>query len=324
MKKLLVLMGTIGAIGLGQSPNVMAQDFPSRTVKIVVPYAAGGSTDILARLVAQRATARLGQTVIVENRPGANGVIGTEAVVRSPADGYTLLMLTNGQTINVGMNAKMPFDTERDLVPVVNVAVMPNVILVHPSQPMKTIGELIKFAKANPGKLSYSHAGVGSPQHLTGEMFKLATKTYILGIPYKGGGPAVADAVAGQVQMVIAGVPPISQHAASGRLRALAVTSLGRSTLLEGIPTVAESGYPGFDANFWIALVAPRGVPNDAIQRINSEVNAVLKDPEVSKIFSQQGAAPTGGTPADLGAYIKKDIDLWRRVIREAGIKVEG
>jgi tripartite-type tricarboxylate transporter receptor subunit TctC len=322
MKNLLVILGALGAFGLAQPSN--AQDFPNHAVRIIVPYAPGGSTDILTRIVAQKLTARLGQSVVVENRPGANGVIGTEAVVRSPADGYTLLMMTNGQTINVGLVAKLPFDTEKDLVPVVNVASMPNVILVHPSQPMKTIIELIDYAKANPGKLSYSHAGVGSPQHLAGELFKLVTKTNILGVPYKGGGPAVSDAVAGQVQMVVAGVPAISQHVASGRLRALAVTSLNRSDLLQGVPTVAESGYPGFDANFWIALVAPRGVANDAIQRVNAEANAVFKDPEITKQFAVQGATPVGGTPAALGTFIKNDIEQWKRVIREANIRVEG
>jgi tripartite-type tricarboxylate transporter receptor subunit TctC len=327
MKKLLAIcsaVGTLGTAGLGLSQPAMAQEYPVKPIRIVVPYATGGSTDILTRLVAQRVTTRVGQTVLVDNRPGANGGIGTESVVRSPADGYTLLMMTNGQTINAGLNLKMTFDTERDLVPVVNVAVMPNVILVHPSQPMKTIGELIEFAKTNPGKLSYSHAGVGSPQHLTGELFKLVTKTNIVGVPYKGGGPAVADAVAGQVQVVVAGVPPISQHVASGRLRALAVTSLNRSSLLDGVPTVAESGYAGFDANFWIAIVGPKNLPADVINRMNSEVNAVLKDPEITKLFSQQGASPVGGTPAALGDFIKKDIEMWKRVIREANIKVEG
>lgn len=324
MKKLLVLCSAVSVIGLGPALNAHAQDYPARTVRIVVPYAPGGSTDILARLVAQRLTARVGQTVLVENRPGANGVIGTEAVVRSPTDGYTLLMMTNGQTINVSLAAKLPFDTERDLAPVINIATMPNVILVHPSQPMKSIGELIEYAKAKPGSLSYSHAGVGSPQHLTGELFKLVTKTNIVGVSYKGGGPAVTDAVAGQVQIVVAGVPAISQHAASGRLRALAVTSLNRSALLEGVPTVAESGYADFDANFWIAIVAPRGVSSDVIQRINTEANTVLKDAEISKQFALQGASPVGGTPAALGTFIKNDIETWRRVIRDANVKVEG
>ncbi len=288
----------------------------------MVPYAPGGSTDILTRLLAQKLSGRFGQAVVVENRPGANGVIGTEAVARSAPDGYTLLMMTNGQTINVGLYAKLPFDTEKDFAPIINVASMPNVIVVHPSQPANTIRELIENAKAKPGNLSYSHAGVGSPQHLTGELFKLVTRTDIVGIPYKGGGPAVADAVAGTVPMAVAGMPAISQHVASGRLRALAVTSLNRSPLLSGVPTVAESGYPGFDANFWIALVAPRGVPPEVLQRVNTEVNTVLQDADIGKQFAVQGASPVGGTAAELGAFIKNDIATWIRVIREANIKV--
>ncbi|MEO8203998.1 MAG: tripartite tricarboxylate transporter substrate-binding protein, partial [Betaproteobacteria bacterium] len=199
MNNLLKAIAACGALALAIAPwsGAYAQDYPSRAVRIVVPYAAGGSTDILTRLLAQKLALRLGQAVFVENRPGANGVIGTEAVAKSPADGYTMLMMTNGQTINVGLNSKLPFDTEKDFVPLVNVAAMPNVICVHPAQPAKTIREFIDAAKAKPGALSYSHAGVGSPQHLAGELFKLVTKTDIVGIPYKGGGPAVADAVAG-------------------------------------------------------------------------------------------------------------------------------
>ena len=324
MKRLLVFVSAVSAIGLWPSISVYAQDYPSRPIRIVVPYSAGGSTDILSRIVAQKLTARIGQSVLVENKPGANGAIGTEAVVRSLADGYTLLMMTNGQTINVGLNPNLAFDTERDLVPVVNIASMPNAILVHPSQPMKTIGALIEYAKVHPGKLSYAHAGVGSPQHLTGELFKLVTKTDIVGVPYKGGGPAVADTVAGQVPVIVAGIPAISQHVSNGRLRALAVTSLNRSALLEGVPTVAEAGYAGFDANFWIAIVAPRGVPSESIQRLNAEANTVLRDPEIVKQFAVQGASPVGGTAAALGEFIKNDIETWKRVIREANIKVEG
>ena len=321
--KVLAALGALGALALALSPwFAHAQDYPSRAVRIVVPYAAGGSTDILTRLVAQKLGARLGQTVFVENKPGANGVIGTEIVAKSAADAYTLLMMTNGQTINVGLNSKLPFDTEKDFVPLVNVAVMPNAICIHPSHPARTLREFVDAAKAKPGSLSYSHAGVGSPQHLAGELFKLVTKADIVGIPYKGGGPAVTDAVAGTVPMVVAGIPAISQHVASGRLRALAVTSLTRSQLLVGVPTVAESGYAGFEANFWIALVAPRGVPPEIVQRLNAELNTVLQDAEIGKQFAVQGASPVGGTPAELGTFIRNDIATWIRVIREANIKV--
>ena len=323
MKKLLVFLGTISALGLGQALPLHAQDYPSRAVKIVVPYAPGGSTDILTRILANKLTLRVGQTFVVENRPGANGIIGSEAVARAPADGYTLLMVTNGQTINVGLYQNLPVDLEKDFAPIVNVAAMPNLIVVHPSVPAKTIHELIELARAKPGSLSYSHAGIGSPQHLAGEMFKLVTKVDIVGVPYKGGGPAVADAVAGVVPMVVVGIPAASQHIASGRLRGLAATSIKRSPLLPDLPTVAESGYPGFDAIFWIAIIGPRGIPPAAVQRLNSEINVVLRDPDIEKQFALQGASPAGGSPAELGTYMRKDIEMWSGVIKEAKIKAE-
>ena len=325
MNNLRLILGAAGALALGLAPTIatQAQDYPTRAVRVVVPYSPGGSTDILTRILSAKLTARVGQTVVVDNRAGGNGIIGTEMVARAPADGYTLLMVTNGQTINVGLYANLPVDLERDLIPLVNVAAMPNLIVVHPSLPVKTLRSLIDLAKARPGSINYSHAGIGSPQHLAGELFKLVAKVDIVGVPYKGGGPAVADAIAGAVGMVVAGIPAVSQYIAAGRLRALAATSLKRSALLPDLPTVAESGYPGFDAIFWIALMAPRGVPAAIVQRLNADSNAVLRDPEIEKQFSLQGASPVGGTPAELGAYMRKDIETWARVIKEANIKAE-
>jgi len=326
MKKLLSIVGAVCALACGMiAPlaDALAQDYPARPVRIVVPYAPGGSTDILTRILSAKLTTRLGQTVVVDNRAGGNGIIGTEIVAHSPPDGYTFLMVTNGQTINVGLHPNLSVDIERDLIPVVNVAAMPNLILVHPSLPVKTLRNLIDLAKARPGSLSYAHAGVGSAQHMAGEFFKLVAKVNIVPVPYKGGGPAVADTIAGAVEMLVAGVPAVSQYVAAGRLRALAATSLKRSALLPDVPTVAESGYPGFDAIFWIAIIAPRGTPPAIVQRLNSDANAVMRDPEIEKLFSQQGAAPAGGTPAELGAYIRKDIETWTRVIKEANIKAE-
>ncbi len=321
MKRLLLLLGAVGTLGACPWSGALAQDYPNKPVRIVIPSAAGGSTDILTRQLSARLTPRLGQSVIVENRPGANGIIGTEAVAKSAPDGYTLLMVTNGQTISMGLYPKLPWDIEKDFAPVVNVAAMPNVIVVHPSQPFKTLKELLDHLKQKPASLSYSHAGVGSPQHIAGELFKLATKVRILPIPYKGGGPAIADAVAGQVEMAVGGVPVVKQHITSGRLRALAVTSTARSPLLPDVPTVAEFGYPGFDAIFWIGLLGPRGMPDSAIARINTEVNTVLKDPEIINQFAVQGATPMGGTGTEFGAYMKRDVEASTRVIREAGIK---
>ncbi|MEO8442697.1 MAG: tripartite tricarboxylate transporter substrate binding protein [Betaproteobacteria bacterium] len=325
MKNLTLIFGAVSSLALGLAPcgETRAQDYPARAVRVVVPYAPGGSTDILTRIMGAKLTTRVGQVVVVDNRAGGNGIIGMEIVARSPADGYTLLMVTNGQTINVGLHANLPVDLERDLIPLVNVAAMPNLIVVHPSLPVKTLRNLIDLAKARPGSINYAHAGVGSAQHLAGEFFKLVAKVDIVGVPYKGGGPAVADAIAGAVSMVVAGVPVVSQYIAAGRLRAIAATSLKRSALLPDLPTVAESGYPGFDAIFWIALMAPRGVPPAIMQRLNVESNSVLHDPDIDKQFLVQGASPVGGTAAELGAYMRKDIETWRRVIKEANIKAE-
>ena len=301
-----------------------AQEFPNKPVRVVIPYAAGGSTDILTRQMSQKLTARLGQSVIVENRAGANGIIGTEAVAKAAPDGYTLLMVTNGQTISMGLYPKLPWDLEKDFLPVVNVATMPNVIVVHPSQPFQTLKDLLDAVRARPGALSYAHAGVGSPQHIAGELFKLVTKARIEQIPYKGGGPAIADVVAGQVPVGVGGLPVVRQHIGNGRLRALALTSSARSALMPDIPTVAETGFPPFDAIFWIGLLAPKGTPESVIARVNSDVNTVLKDPDIAASFAVQGATPAGGTAAAFGAWIRQDIETSTRVIREANIKPEG
>jgi tripartite-type tricarboxylate transporter receptor subunit TctC len=324
MRRLCRRIAATVAVVAGSLSCALAQDYPNKPVRIVIPYAAGGSTDILTRQMSQKLTARLGQPVVVENRAGANGIIGTEAVAKSAPDGYTILMVTNGQTISMGMYPKLPWDLEKDFAPVVNVAAMPNVIVVHPSQPFQTLKDLIEHLRAKPGSLSYSHAGIGSPQHIAGELFKLVAKVNMVPVAYKGGGPAIADAVAGQVPVAVGGVPVVKQHITSGRLRALAATSSTRSPLLADLPTVAESGYAGFDAIFWIGLLAPKGTPDAAIARINADANAVLKDPDIVNSFSVQGATPAGGTPAEFGAYIRRDIETSGRVIREANIKPEG
>lgn len=308
----------------GAIDSAQAQDYPNKPVRIVIPYAAGGSTDILTRHMSQKLTARLGQSVVVENRPGANGIIGTEAVSKSAPDGYTMLMVTNGQTISMGLYPKLPWDIEKDFAPVVNVATMPNVIVVHPSQPFRTLKDLLDHLRSKPGSLSYAHAGVGSPQHIAGELFKLMAKVDLQQIPYKGGGPAIADTVAGQVPVGVGGLPVVRQHIASGKLRALALTSSTRTPLMPDIPAATEFGIPSFDAIFWIGLLAPKGTPEAVIARMNADTNAVLKDPDIASTFATQGATPAGGSAAEFGAWIKKDVETSTRVIREANIKPEG
>jgi len=300
------------------------RDYPSKAIRLIVPYGTGGSTDVVSRILAAKLTERLSKQVIVENRPGANGIIGTNVVAKSTADGYTFLMASNGQAVNISLYQKLPFDMARDLVSVVNVAVMPNVLAVHPSQPMRALKDIVAEAKRRPGALTYGHAGLGSSQHLCGELLKLIAGINIEQVPYKGGGPAVVDALAGQVPMVFAGLPAVIQHVKTGRLRGIAVTSQKRSALLPDTPTIAEQGYPGFNNVFWIAILAPRGVPNAIIARINAEVNAVISDPDTVQQFATQGVEPVGGASQQLDAFLRDEIETAARIIREAGIKVDG
>lgn len=322
MRELKRALVALAALALPALAGAQDADYPSKVIRIVVPYGAGGSTDVLARIVAQRLTDRLGKPVIVENRAGANGVIGSDAVAKSAPDGYTFLAASNGQVVNVAMQMKTPYDFSRDLVPVVHMAVMPNVLAVHPSLPLKSLKDVVDAAKARPSSLAYGHAGVGSSQHLAGEILRLAAGIQLRSVAYKGGGPAVADALGGHVPLVMAGLPAIAQHARSGALRAVAITGEKRSPQLPDVPTMQELGYANNEV-FWVALMAPRGVPPAIVTRINTEMNAVLSNPDVVKQFAAQGAEPTGGTVQRLDSFLRKEIDSAAKVVREADIKPE-
>lgn len=299
-----------------------SEGFPAKPIHIIVPYGAGGSTDVIARIVAQKLGERLGKAVVVEDRPGANGIIGSEVVAKAEPDGYTLLACSNGQTVNVTLYKSLPFDLTRDFVSVAGIASMPNVVAVHPSQPIPTFAALIAAAKADPTRLAYGHAGVGSSQNLSGELLKLRAGINMRQIAYKGGGPAVADALGDHVPVVIAGLPAIVQYVKSGQLRALAVTSARRSSQLPDVPTVAEEGYPGFNQVFWIGLIAPRGVPAEVVTRLNSAVNEVLATPEVVKLLAAQGAEPMAGSPAQLAKFMQQEIATAADVIKQAHIEL--
>jgi len=301
-----------------------AQSYPSKPVRIIVPYGPGGSTDVVARIIAGKLGQQLGQSVVVENRAGANAIIGSEYVAKAAPDGYTLLAASNGDTVNVSLYKHLPFDMVRDLVPVASVASMPNVIAVHPSQPMRTLGELIAAAKKDPDSLAYGHAGVGSSQNLSGELLKIMAGVKMRPIAYKGGGPAVTDALGNHVPVVIAGLPAIAQFVKSGQMRALAVTSAKRSPELPDVPTVAEQGYPGYDQVFWVALEAPRGTPEAIVAKLNKAVNEVLASPDVVHALAQQGAEPTGGSADELAKFIQSEIDSAAKVIRMAHIQANG
>jgi len=300
-----------------------AQDYPSRPVRIVVPFAAGGPNDIIARLVGQKLAEALGQQVVVDNRPGAGGNIGTDAVAKAAPDGYTLLSAGPGSLIMNPLMAKVPYDTARDFAPVSLMASAPNVLVVHPSVPAATVRELIALARAQPGRLNYASGGTGSSAHLAPALFAAMAGIDLTHVPYKGTGPGLNDLLGGQVQLAIFGIPPLLPHIKSGRLRALAVTGKRRSSELPDVPTVDEAGVPGYEVSPWYGLLAPAGTPPPIVARLASEVTKIVRAADMREKLAAQGAEPGGGTPEEYAAVIRSETVLWTRVIREAGIKSE-
>jgi len=320
------ILRALGALAVAFAANVHAQaPYPNHPVRIVVPFPAGGTTDILARATAQKLTETLGQPFVVENRPGAAGNIGAEIVAKSPPDGYTMLMGTVGtHAINASLYEKMPYDHVKDFVPVVLVAGVPNVLVVHPSVPAKSVQELIAYAKANPGKLNFASSGSGTSIHLSGELFKTMTGVSMQHVPYKGSAPALADLTGGQVQLMFDNLPSALPLIKAGKLRALAVTSLARASALPDVPTVAESGLPGFEASSWFGLLAPAGTPKDVITKVNAEVAKWLATPEAKEKLASQGAIVASGlTPDDFTRHIASETTKWQKVVKDSGAKVE-
>src|SRR5438477_3156335 len=299
-----------------------SQGYPSRPVRIVVGFPAGGATDIMARLMGEWLTERLGQQFIVENKPGASGNIGTETVAKAPADGYTLLTVVTPVAINPALFTNLPFDFIRDIAPVIYLARLAYVVVVNPSVPATTLPELIAYAKANPGKINYGSAGAGTPQNITCELFKMMTGLNLVHVPYKGGAPAVADLIAGHVQVVFAPVSESIQQIKAGRLRALAVTTASRLNVLPEIPTVGEF-VPGYEASGFAGIGAPRNTPAEIITMLNKELNAGLADSKVQARIVELGGTVLGGSPAEFGAIISEATEKWARVIKFAGIKAE-
>ena len=298
--------------------------YPNKPVRLVVPFPAGGTTDILARAVAQKLTETMGQTVVIDNRPGAGGNIGAELVAKAPPDGYTLLMGTVGtHAINASLYARMPYDHVRDFAPVILVAGVPNVLVIHPSVPVNSVQELIAYGKANPGKLNFASSGAGTSIHLAAELFKTMSGVQMTHVPYKGSAPALADLLGGQVQLMFDNLPSALPHIKSGKLKALAVTSLQRSTTVPDLPTIAESGLPGFDANSWFGILAPAGTPKEIIDRLNSEVAKWLASPEAREKLASQGAIPAGRSPEDFAQHIAAETAKWQKVVKESGAKVD-
>jgi tripartite-type tricarboxylate transporter receptor subunit TctC len=299
-----------------------AQTYPTRPVRIIVPFAAAGAFDIMARLIGQWLSERLGQQFVVENRPGAGGNIGTEAVVRAPADGYILLLVGPSSAINATLYDKLNFDFIRDIAPVAGVIRGPYVMVVNPSVPAKTVPEFIAYAKANPGKISMGSPGVGTTPHVAGELFKMMAGVDMVHVPYRGAGPTLVDLIAGQVQVSFASMPSSVGYIRTGKLRALAVTTATRSDALPDVPTVGEF-VPRYEASGWYGIGAPKGTPVEIIDMLNKEINASLVDPKLKTRLADLGGTVMMGSPADLGKLIADETEKWGKVVKFVGIKAD-
>ena len=316
----------IGLIAMGFaaffSTSAVAQDYPTRPVKWVVGYPPGGATDILARLIGQRLSERLGQQFIVENKPGAGNNVGTESVVNADPDGYTVLLVNPANGINASLYTKLSFNFIRDIAPVAGILRSPNVMVVPADFPAKTVAEFIAYAKANPGKVNMASSGNGTSVHLSGELFKSMTSIEMTHIPYKGAAPALTDMIAGRVQVIFDNLPSAIQHIKAGTLRALAVTTETRSPLLPDVPTVGET-VKGYEASAWFGMGAPAKTPKPIIDKLNKEINAILAEPAMQAKIAELGGVPLVGTPADFGKIIQSETDKWEKVVKFAGAKVD-
>jgi tripartite-type tricarboxylate transporter receptor subunit TctC len=299
-----------------------AQQYPTKPVRIVVGFAPGGGSDFIARVIANKLTERFGSQVIVENRPGAGSTLGTELVVKSPADGYTLLLSSASYTVNPSVY-KLSFDPLNDITPIVQLSRGPYVVAVHPSVPAGTLSELVALAKREPDKFSYASSGNGGHVHVATEYFLYTAGIKITHVPYKGTGPALNDTIGGSVHMILGSVATALQHVKSGRLRALAVTTPKRIAAAPDVPTVGESGYPTYEVTNWHGLVGPRGLPKDIVERLNRDVNESLKSKDVEKVLASDGLEPAGGSAQEFASIIKNEIGRWSQVVKRAGVKLE-
>lgn len=305
------------------APAALAQDYPSKPIRMVLPFPPGGVTDLLARALAEKLAPRLGQPVIVDNKPGAGTVLASDFVARAPADGYTLLMAASSLGTAPLIYEKVNYDAIKSFAPVTQVASVVHVVVVNPALPVKSVKELIAYAKANPGKLNYSSTGAGTSTHLEGELLKSMAGVYMVHIPYRGSGPALVDLISGQVSVMIDALGSSGPFIKAGKLRALAVTTVKRSQSIPELPTVAESGVPGYEAMPWLGLVAPAGTPQPVVDRIHREVAKVLEDSELRERFKGWGLDIIGNTPAEFTSFLRRDVDQWARVIKSANIKAD-
>ena len=304
--------------------GVHAQGYPTKPIKLIVPFPPAGSTDLSARAVAGKLQERLGQPVVIENKPGAGGNIGGEQAAKAPADGYTLFVGTVGtNAINASLYSKMPFDHLKDFAPVILLSKTPNVLVVTPSLPVSSVADVIKLAKAKPGELTFASSGVGTSIHMSGELFRAMAGVQMTHIPYKGSGPMLIDLMSGQVNMAFDNLSAAIQHIKGGKLKALATTGSTRALSLPDLPTVQEAGLAGYDSTSWNAIFVPAGTPKEIVERLNRELTAILASPETRKFFADQGAESGGGTPEQLGAFERAETAKWAKVVKDSGAKAD-
>jgi tripartite-type tricarboxylate transporter receptor subunit TctC len=307
---------------LGFAPAASAQNYPTKPVRIVAPFAPGGGTDFIARIAAQKLTEATGQQFIVDNRPGAGGSLGAEIGTKSPPDGYTYTLIAGSYAVNPSIY-KLAFDPVNDITPVIQLSAGPLLIVATPSLPAKTAKDVIALAKSKPGNLLYASSGQGSIVHLATELFADMAGVKMTHVPYKGTGPAIIDTISGQTQLLWGSIAPVTPHVKSGKLRPIAVTTLKRVEAFRDVPTVNESGVKGYDVVLWHGLIAPKNLPRPMLDRVNGELNKILKNKEMQDKLAGDGVSAAGGTPEQFGTLIKKDIDMWRRVVQKAGVKAE-
>jgi tripartite-type tricarboxylate transporter receptor subunit TctC len=308
---------------IGVALSVQAQTYPSKSIRIIAPFPPGAGTDTLARTLAGPLSRAMGQGIVVENRPGGGTVVGTEVAARAPADGHTLLIVANSFTINPAVRSKLPYDARKDFAGVARLASTPMVFAVHPSVPAKSMKELIALARARPGEITYATSGAGTGHHLAGELFKSLAKIDLIHVPYQGGAPAAMAVLGGHTSVLLVNVLSVAPHAAAGRLRPLAVTSPERVDALKGVPTVAESGFPGFDTAIWFGSVVPAATPKEAVNRLSTEILRALQLPEVKDVITKVGLNPAGLAAGEFDAFLRAELQRNEKIAREVGLKID-
>ena len=316
-----IIASITGVAALWVGAPSFAQDYPAKPIRIVVPFAAGGPADIYARFIGARLTESMGQPVVVDDRPGAGSIIGTDAVAKSTPDGYTLLMMSNTHTVNETLIPNRPYQLMRDFVPVSPVNYSDLVLVVHPSVGANSVADLIRLAKASPGKLNYASSGPGTPYHMAGELFKAMAGVDIVHVPYKGSSGARTDILGGQVQMMFDAITTMAPNVRAGKLKALGTSGKARSSVLPDVPTVSEAGVAGYDAVIWLGIMAPVGTPRPIVERLNAEITKAANAPEMKDTWAKQGAVSMSMSPDEFGRFLREDIDKWARIVRISGAK---